>query len=58
MSVSECHYRENIAGAIHGYTYRADIETTRPASDFTARVIPHTAEAQIPAEVTLITWQH
>jgi len=25
---------------------------------FTARVIPHHAAAQIPAEATLITWQH
>jgi len=52
---SDC--KENIAGAIHGYTYIADVETTRPATDFTARIIPGHTEAQVPAEADLISWQ-
>jgi starch phosphorylase len=56
--VIECRCGEKITGAIHGYRYQANIETTRPATDFTPRVIPHHAEAQIPAEAALITWQH
>ncbi len=57
FNVTECHCQEKITGAIHGYAYQANIETTRPAADFTARVIPHHAAAQIPAEADLITWQ-
>jgi len=53
--ISQC--KEKITGAIHGYTYVASIETTRPASDFTARVTPQHTEAQIPAEANLISWQ-
>ena len=53
----ESHCKEKITGAIHGYTYIASIETTRPASDFTARITPQHTEAQIPAEANLISWQ-
>jgi hypothetical protein len=49
--------KEKMTGAIHGYTYVANIETTRPATDFTARIIPQHTEAQIPAEASLIVWQ-
>lgn len=52
---SDC--KEKMTGAIHGYTYVANIETTRPATDFTARIIPQHSEAQIPAEASLISWQ-
>ena len=56
--VVSCQRGEKITGAVHGYRYQADIKTKRPATDFTPRVIPHHAEAEIPAEATLITWQH
>ncbi len=52
---SDC--KEKMTGAIHGYTYVANIETTRPATDFTARIIPQHTEAQIPAEASMIVWQ-
>ncbi len=54
--VYECDCGEKITGAIHGYSYQANIETTRPATDFTPRVIPYHAEAQVPAEAALIAW--
>ena len=54
--VYECDCGEKIAGAIHGYCYVANIETTRSATDFTPRVIPYHAEAQVPAEAALIAW--
>ena len=57
-AVIDCRRQEKISGAIHGYAYQADIATTRSATDFTARVIPHHAAAQIPAEAPLIAWQH
>ncbi|PCJ87417.1 MAG: alpha-glucan phosphorylase [Thiotrichaceae bacterium] len=56
--VITCHCEKEITGAIHGYSYLADIETTRPAIDYTVRVIPYHDEAQIPAEANLIIWQH
>ena len=56
--VVTCDCLEKITGAIHGYTYTANIETRRPASDFTPRVIAYHSDAQIPAEVSLISWQH
>jgi len=45
FQVTQRHYQEKITGAVHGYSYRVEIETTRPATDFTARVIPHHPEA-------------
>ncbi|VAW71301.1 Glycogen phosphorylase, partial [hydrothermal vent metagenome] len=55
--VTECECHEKITGAIHGYTYVARINSTRAASDFTARVIAQHDKAQIPAEANLISWQ-
>ncbi|GBE07128.1 maltodextrin phosphorylase [bacterium BMS3Bbin11] len=55
--VIKCHFKEKITGAIHGCAYQVDIETTRLATDFTARVIPHNIEVQVPAEANLIVWQ-
>ncbi len=55
--VITCNCLQKITGAIHGYSYTANIETTRPTNDFTARVIAHHSEACIPAEVNLINWQ-
>ena len=53
-----CQWHENMAGTVHGYRYRADIKTKRPATDFTPRVIAYHVDAEIPAEVNLIVWQH
>ena len=53
----ECSCKEKITGAIHGYTYVTNIETTRPGIDFIARIIPKHTEAQVPAEASLISWQ-
>jgi glycogen phosphorylase len=38
--------------------YRATVPTTRPASDYTARVIPHRSGMAIPLESARILWQH
>ncbi len=37
--------------------YRATVPTTRPASDYTARVIPHRSGVAIPLESARILWQ-
>ncbi len=55
--VIECQCHERIKGAVHGYCYQADFETTRAATEFTPRVVPYHPEAQIPAEASQIVWQ-
>ena len=46
-----------IPGSINGYVYAGNLETNRPASDFTVRIIPHHANARVPAELPCILWQ-
>jgi starch phosphorylase len=40
-----------------GYIYSARIPATRPAGDYTARVIPHRAGVSVPLEADRILWQ-
>jgi starch phosphorylase len=40
-----------------GDTYRVSVLATRPATDYTARVIPHFAGVAVPLEVNTILWQ-
>jgi starch phosphorylase len=40
-----------------GGTYRASVSATRPATDYTARIIPHCAGVEVPLEVDSILWQ-
>jgi starch phosphorylase len=46
-----------LAGAIGGYAYKATVPATRPASDYTARIIPHHEGAAVPLEASQILWQ-
>ncbi len=46
-----------LAGAYGGYAYRAQAPATRPASDYTARVIPHFDGVAVPLETARIVWQ-
>jgi starch phosphorylase len=41
-----------------GYVYQADIQTTRPESDYTPRVIPQRDDVAVPLEASWILWQH
>ncbi|MEI6208159.1 MAG: alpha-glucan family phosphorylase [Desulfuromonadales bacterium] len=45
------------AGAEHGYVYGVQTPATRPADDFTARIIPHYPGMAIPLEDAHIVWQ-
>jgi starch phosphorylase len=38
-------------------TYSAQVSATRPASDYTARIIPHHPHASVPLEAERILWQ-
>ncbi|HYA29666.1 MAG TPA: alpha-glucan family phosphorylase [Acidobacteriota bacterium] len=46
-----------LVGATNGYAYSGRVATTRPASDFTARVIPCCAGVAVPLEAACILWQ-
>jgi starch phosphorylase len=46
-----------LAGAGAGYAYVAQVPATRPATDYTARVIPHCDGVVIPLEDARIWWQ-
>ncbi len=46
-----------LVGATGGYAYSARLAATRPATDYTARVIPCCAGATVPLEAAHILWQ-
>jgi starch phosphorylase len=46
-----------IPGATSGYVYVGRISGSRPAEDYTVRVVPSHPEVRVPAETTLIHWQ-
>jgi len=39
------------------FTYSAQVSATRPASDYTARIVPHHPNALVPLEAGQIVWQ-
>ena len=46
-----------LVGAINGYAYRTEVPADRPATDYTARVIPHREDVAVPLEAAHILWQ-
>ncbi len=46
-----------LVGATGGYAYSAQLDATRPVSDYTARVIPHFPGVAVPLELTRVLWQ-
>lgn len=46
-----------LVGAIDGNAYRAQVSATRPATDYTARVILHRDGVAVPLEAAQILWQ-
>jgi starch phosphorylase len=46
-----------LVGAINGYAYRAEVSAARPASDYTARLMPHRDGVSVPLEDAHILWQ-
>lgn len=46
-----------LVGAENGYVYGAQVQATRPATDYTARVIPHRPGIAVPLEAAHILWQ-
>ena len=48
---------QQLVGAENGYIYNAMVTSTRPVTDYTARIIPHFPGVAIPLEVAQILWQ-
>jgi starch phosphorylase len=46
-----------LPGGAGGYGYRAPVPAIRPATDYTARVIPHHTGVAVPLEDERILWQ-
>ena len=46
-----------LEGAARGYIYSVTISATRPATDYTARVIPNYDSVTVPLEAAQILWQ-
>jgi len=46
-----------LVGAVGGYIYSVMVSATRPATDYTARVIPHCSGVAVPLEEARILWQ-
>src|SRR2546422_1258890 len=46
-----------LVGAANGYLYTAPVPASRPAADYTPRLIPHHPDALVPLEAAQILWQ-
>jgi glycogen phosphorylase len=47
---------EHLAGSANAFTYTALIPATRPAADYTPRLVPQHSEAFVPLEAPFILW--
>jgi starch phosphorylase len=48
---------EAIIGATNGHIYTGAAPATRPAEEYTVRILPHHPGVRVPAELPLILWQ-
>lgn len=46
-----------IVGAVNAYVYTCHVASTRPATDFTPRVVPHHPHVRWPLELPLVQWR-
>jgi starch phosphorylase len=46
-----------LVGAVNGYTYSASVPASRPAGDYTPRLIPNYGGVAVPLEAPYILWQ-
>ena len=49
---------QQLVGTGHGWSYGAEVSAERPASDYTARIMPSPDGAAVPLEAPHILWQH
>jgi starch phosphorylase len=48
---------EPLVGSANGFVYVASVPATRPASDYTPRVVPYKNGASVPLEAPFIRWR-
>ena len=48
---------QQLVGAENGYAYRARVPAARPATDYTARIVPYHSGVAVPLEAAQILWQ-
>jgi starch phosphorylase len=46
-----------LPGEVGGYIFSATVSSSRPASDYTARIVPHCDGLAVPLEAGWILWQ-
>jgi starch phosphorylase len=56
-ATQEMQWDRTARGNALGEIYRASVVAARPATDFTARVVPHFAGVAVPLEARTILWQ-
>ena len=49
---------ERLVGSQNGFMYSVQVPATRPAADFTPRLIPQYAGASVPLEASFILWHN
>ncbi|HEY5999933.1 MAG TPA: alpha-glucan family phosphorylase [bacterium] len=55
--VHELQRGQQLVGAENGYVYRGTVPASRPAGDYTARIVPQREGVAVPLEVAHILWQ-
>ncbi|SPE60218.1 Alpha-glucan phosphorylase [Verrucomicrobia bacterium] len=46
-----------LVGSVNGFVYRGSVPATRPAADYTPRIVPQFPQAAVPLEADPILWQ-
>ena len=46
-----------LVGSVNAFIYTAEVPSSRPAGDYTPRIVPAFADAQVPLEANQILWQ-
>jgi starch phosphorylase len=52
------HKEQVIPGTLNGYIYAGHVTASRPAQNYTVRIVPYHEDVRVPAELPLILWQH
>jgi starch phosphorylase len=48
---------QRLGGSVNGYVYSGSVPATRPATDYTPRIVPHSRHFAVPLEASQILWQ-
>jgi len=48
---------EALVGSVNGFIYRERVPSSRPAGDYTPRIVPAYEGVHVPLEVGRILWQ-